>query len=265
MQWADEVKIETPEQIDVSLELAGLGSRFIAQLIDWGIKFGSLLALGLVGTVLLLLLGVTLEDKALAWLLLAIFVVIGFAFFFGFDTFFEVRFNGQTPGKMAAGIRVISEGGAPVDFSAACVRNLLGFADMLPMFYLLGGLIALLNTRGQRLGDMAAGTIVIRERAAQAPADSMSFASRLATDEIGFTTQQLAACAPGDRHILKSFFQRYEEMEDDSRDQLAYRLAQQFVQKTSYQPMSPIVSGRHAGAFLASLYRDLESAARHER
>jgi uncharacterized RDD family membrane protein YckC len=265
MHWADEVRIETPEQIDVSLEVAGLGSRFVAQIVDWGIKFGVIIFLGLLAAVLLLLLGVTFEDKTMRSLLLAGFIIIFYVMFLGFDMFFEVRFNGQTPGKMVAGIRVIREGGGPVDVSAACVRNVLGLADMLPIFYLLGGLIVLLNKRGQRLGDMAAGTIVIRERAADAPVDSMALVSHLATDQIGFTTNQLAACAPIDRHILKSFFQRYGEMDAVPRDQLAYRLAHQFMRKTSYRPPAPIANGRHASALLASLYRDLESAARHER
>jgi uncharacterized RDD family membrane protein YckC len=265
MQWSDDIRIETPEQIDLSLEVAGLGSRFVAKVLDGLIKWGTLLLAGLLVLVVLVLLDATSLGKTLPVLLIALLVALVYAFLLSFDIYYEVRHNGQTPGKKAAGIRVRREGGAPLDFRSACVRNLLSMADFLPICYLLGALLVLLNRRGQRLGDMAAGTIVIRERAVQPPAQLDGEIKSFALDGAAFTAEQLSACSPGDRHILRSFFQRYRQMEAQPRYQLAERLREAFLKKMPFQPAAPIMDDARAEAFLATLYRDLESWAKHGR
>jgi uncharacterized RDD family membrane protein YckC len=265
MQWSDDIRIETPEQIDLSLEIAGLGSRFVAKVLDWLIKGAILFVVGLLVVTVLGLLGATFSGKTVSVLLLVLLVALSYALLLGFDIYYEVRHNGQTPGKRFAGIRVLREGGAPLDFRSACVRNLLRMADLLPLCYLLGGLIALLNRRGQRLGDMAAGTIVIRERTVQPPAELDGQIKSLALEGVAFTAEQVNACSPGDRHILRSFFQRYEEMEEQPRYQLAERLREAFLKKMPSQPAAAIVEEARAEAFLATLYRDLESWAKHGR
>jgi uncharacterized RDD family membrane protein YckC len=262
MQWTDEVRIETPEQIDVELELAGLGTRFLAQLLDWLIKALLTAALALLVTVTAGLLGFSQAIESGSKLVLALGVVLGYLLWLGFDIFFEVRNNGQTPGKRSAGARVVREGGAPVDFQAACVRNLLGLADWLPMFYLLGALLILVTGKRQRLGDMAAGTLVIRERALDAPADVASQVEQFASPEYAFTASQLAACTPHDRQILRSFFQRHGQMDRDEQSRLALRLTELLQARMSYTPPAPIVSGQQGAVFLGSLLRDLEARSR---
>jgi uncharacterized RDD family membrane protein YckC len=262
MDWSDELQIETPEQVDVSLEIAGLGSRLVAWVTDGLIKIGFLIVLFLVGWILLALVGLKAGVGQPVAILL---VVLVFLFLIGYGIYFELWHNGQTPGKKRAGIRVIREGGAPLDFGAACIRNLLALADFLPFSYLVGGLLVLLTKQGQRLGDIAAGTIVIRERALGLPGDPMKEVERFATDELAFTADQLAACRPEDRHVLRSFFQRYRELDRQARKRLAVRLADEFCQKTSYQRRLPLSTDEEARAFLASLYRDLENLARHGR
>ncbi|HEV3167615.1 MAG TPA: RDD family protein [Isosphaeraceae bacterium] len=265
MEWTDEVRIETPEQIDVSLELAGLGSRFVAQVIDWAVKFGLILVFVVLVTFTMQILGISSASRIGEYMVAAVLVVLIYAFLLGCDIYWEVSSSGQTPGKRLAGIRVIREGGAPIDFTSACVRNILGMADCLPFFYLLGGFLVLLSPRGQRLGDMAAGTIVIRERSLAIPVQSQTEAERLATEEFHFTPQQISSYTPADRHILKSYFQRSGQMTPESRQQLAYRLASQFLGKTSYEPQPPLRQGPRAEVFLACLYRDLEDEARLSR
>lgn len=157
---------------------------------------------------------------------------------------------------------MIREGGAPVDFRSSCIRNVLWIADFLPSFYLLGGLLVTFTPRHQRLGDMAAGTLVIRERALRPPADVSKLVEELAAPEYTFTARQLAACAPEDRHILRSFFQRYRDMEPRARDRLARRMAATLVEKTAFGNDGPAIDAAEADAFLAGLYRDLESAVR---
>src|SRR6516225_881483 len=264
MEWIDKVRIETPEQIDVSLEIAGLGSRFVAWVVDLLYKTLFLVLLVLLAAIVSALLGSDPADFG-RMMVLAILLAIGTSFMLGYNIYFEVQRNGQTPGKKTAGIRVIREGGSPVDFSAAAVRNILALADFLPLFYLLGGFLVLLTPRGQRLGDMAAGTIVIRERALEAPREPTKEIDRLATPDFSFTGAQLAACSPNDRHILRSFFQRYQQLEAGSREKLARRLADEFIRKTCYQPI-PAMDGRLApDRFLACLYRDMETDARQGR
>src|SRR5206468_13021288 len=99
-------------------------------------------------------------------LVVAAGVVAGFLLWMAYDIYFEALHGGQTPGKKVAGVRVIGDGGGPIDFRAACVRNLLGLADALPVFYVLGAVLILVTGRRQRLGDLAAGTVVVRERVA---------------------------------------------------------------------------------------------------
>lgn len=265
MDWADDIKIETPEQIEVSLEVAGLGSRFVAKAHDWLIKWGVFTAIALALLLAGLILGIATDDQTTLILGASLAIVLFYAFLLGFDIYYEVLHNGQTPGKKAAGIRVIREGGAALDFQASCIRNLLGTADFLPAFYLLGGVIALLNDRGQRLGDIAAGTLVIRERAVQPPAELDPQIERLALEEFLFSAEQLGSCTAEDRYILRSFFQRSRELVARARGQLAFRLVETFTAKMAYLPRSPILEVDRAEGFLAALYRDLENLAKHQR
>jgi hypothetical protein len=90
---------------------------------------------------------------------------LSFVVFWGYYIFFEYRWNGQTPGKRMVGLRVIREGGYPVDAFSVIVRTLLRLLDLLPSFYFLG-IISILCTRNyQRLGDLLGGTIVVKQRA----------------------------------------------------------------------------------------------------
>jgi uncharacterized RDD family membrane protein YckC len=214
----------------------------------------ALLAALLVGSALQLPLGFVF------WAIIIISLIVVL-----YDIYFELSWNGQTPGKRIAGIRVIREGGAALDFRSACIRNVLKIADWLPSFFLLGGTLVLLTARRQRLGDLAAGTIVIRERVTDAPVEVSIEIERFATDEFTFTPDQLAACSPADRTILRSFFQRYNEMQPGPRDDLAYRLSRIFVEKTAYPLPAPLRTIERVESFLACLYRDLEKRARLER
>jgi uncharacterized RDD family membrane protein YckC len=267
VQWADDVRIETPEQIDVSLELTGLGSRFVARVVDWLVKIGLFVSVSLVVMMVLALLrgafgsATSLSNN----LVLAFWVGFAYLLFIAYDIYFEVRHNGQTPGKKRAGIRVIRESGAPLDFRSSCIRNLLAAADFLPVFYLFGGFLVLLTPRHQRLGDMAAGTLVIRERNTEAPGELSDSILKAASDEITFTADQLAPCLPDGRFILRSFFNRNRTMQPQARGELALRLANEFANKTRYQYTTPLDSPLSAEIFLASLYRDLEHLKQHGR
>jgi uncharacterized RDD family membrane protein YckC len=158
------LEIETPERIRVVHELAGIGSRFAAGTIDMTILF----LIWTVVSVLILTVGselaasLDLHGGAAAMAAIGVFYVVLWAYFLGFELFW----NGQTPGKWMLDLRVVSDAGGPASASAIFVRNLLRVADVLPLVvaHVLGGMVMFLNARAKRIGDLAAGTVVVRER-----------------------------------------------------------------------------------------------------
>jgi uncharacterized RDD family membrane protein YckC len=162
------VAIETPEQIALEVEIAGIGSRFVAYALD--LLWQSLvLVIAFVGALAIASAqGVALTSKnprdlfltrwSVALLSLSFFVVN-----FGYFTLFEMLWRGQTPGKRRVGLRVIREGGYPLNFTASFLRNLLRIVDFLPVGYAVGVTVAVLGSRWQRIGDLAARTWVVRE------------------------------------------------------------------------------------------------------
>jgi len=164
----DEIRIRTPENIEFSCELAGLGSRFIAYLIDTVLQLGFLAVVALMVTVVEALWprnGIESMIEAFQWgrhivivALLLFFAVI----FLGYYIIFEALAGGQTPGKRIAGIRVIRDDGSPVTIYESAVRNFFRVIDFLPLYNALGIILILVNGKRKRLGDLVAGTLVIR-------------------------------------------------------------------------------------------------------
>lgn len=192
-------------------------------------------------------------------LLLAVYLLINL----GYGTFFELKRNGQTPGKKFAGIRVVRDGGRPIDFRAAAVRNLLAVVDELPFLFLFGAVLVLLTPKRQRLGDLAAGTVVIRERVVGLVADPAEELAAMASDQFRFTPVQLAGLAPDDRSVLRELLTRFDEMDEAGRRKLALRMAGAYARKSGYPLDLADLDGYTAVEFLASLLRDLEEARRH--
>jgi uncharacterized RDD family membrane protein YckC len=151
VEYADRIEIATPEGVDLEVELAGLGSRFVAELLDYVLK-------GLVIGALAILLYAIGSGVATA-----VFLVLAFAVWFGYDVLFEVLAGGRTPGKRACGLRVVRTGGGPVGFRTSAIRNLLRIVDGPLTSYVAGMVAILVSKQNQRLGDMAAGTLVVRE------------------------------------------------------------------------------------------------------
>ncbi len=153
----EQLSIETPEQIDIRFQKAGIGSRFYAALIDTGLLALILFVGYYVNRNFITELGDTLGN----WLG-AIGGLLVFALFWGYYMVFEVASNGQSLGKRALGLRVIKDGGYPIGFADSAIRNLVRVVDFLPFFYGAGLLTMLVNGNWQRLGDFAAGTLVVK-------------------------------------------------------------------------------------------------------
>jgi uncharacterized RDD family membrane protein YckC len=158
MVFEDRLTLDTPEGVQLELTLAGVGSRFTAALIDALIQVAIVIALAVV-------LGYAVGiDPSGGGFSAAIFIVCLFGLFMGYDVAFEVLNAGRTPGKRMNGLRVVRENGAPVTFAPSAVRNVLRLIDILPGWYLVGISSILATKRNQRLGDLAAGTLVVRDR-----------------------------------------------------------------------------------------------------
>lgn len=156
------LRIITPENIPLELELAGLGLRFGALLIDLVVLSTFLILLWTLGAVLIALMqAVGQADFAVGLLIFTSFLCL-----FGYFILFEALWNGQTPGKRFMGLRVIQDSGFPVTFFSVANRNLIRIADFLPGFFGIGALSVFCSSQYKRLGDIVAGTVVIKERSA---------------------------------------------------------------------------------------------------
>ncbi len=262
MRWTDEMRIDTPEQIGLDLELAGLGSRFVAWFVDAVWKALLSVVIGVVGLVILALLSRANPFEESAPLVLALVLGLITTVSLGYGVYFEARWNGQTPGKWFAHVRVVRLGGAPVDVVAALVRNALAAVDYLPAFHLLGAVLVLTTANRQRLGDLAAGTVVVRERHAGDAPDSGDELIEGAAADVRFKPAELAALEPTDRAVIRSFLQRYDDMDRRGRERLARRMAAGYRRKTGHAGRPP-EDDDEARAFLAALLRDLEQYRRH--
>jgi len=164
VEYEDRLTIATPEGVDLDLPLAGLGSRFVAQLVDLVLKTTIIVGL-------LLLLGLAAgdggdtasQDDVSTGAAVAFAVLFIFALTFFYDVLFETLGTGRTPGKRLMGLRVLRAGGQPVGLRASVVRNILRLVDGIPLSYIPGTVAILATKRNQRLGDLAAGTIVVRD------------------------------------------------------------------------------------------------------
>ncbi|MDE0297849.1 MAG: RDD family protein [Candidatus Poribacteria bacterium] len=161
---SDHLSIETPEQIEIDYSVAGIGSRFYAALIDIAL----LLPILLVGSYVYVRAASDLDESLGNWLA-AIAGIATFALQWGYYMAFEITTNGQSPGKRALGLRVIKAQGYPISFSDSAIRNIVRVVDFLPLFYGVGMLTMLMNKNWQRLGDLAAGTLVVKEGAKASP------------------------------------------------------------------------------------------------
>ncbi len=156
--------LATPENVPISYDLAGLGSRFVAALLDSLIMLA--IQAGLL-TISLVTPAATASMRLLpdlATWIFAIGMLLSFLFLVCYPLLFEIAWNGQTPGKRKTGIRIIQDDGGPITPSAAVIRNLVRLVDFLPAYYIIGALAMLIDSKGRRLGDMAAGTVCVRER-----------------------------------------------------------------------------------------------------
>lgn len=231
MQGPQGHHVVTPEAVPLALDLAGLGSRMIATLIDGAIQFGIFfgVALFLAGT------GI----RGIPAFVLVIVVV--FLLFWGYFIAFEGLWDGRTPGKRAQRLRVVRVDGQPVGWTNVVVRNLLRVVDLLPGNYAVGAMFMLLGRRSQRLGDLAAGTLVVRERKPEVP-------TPLRLDATGATGRGLDAAGLGEREyaLLRSFLERRPTLDPAARRDLAAQVAAAIRPHVAHAAQAPWPGGDEA-------------------
>ena len=219
------VDVETPELVLLSYSIAGVGSRVLAALTDLVIAVVAMLVLVIALAVLAPGFPST-NAASLGWAA-AILILAQFAVVWGYYVLFEGLMDGQTPGKRIHRLRVVREGGFSVTFGVSAVRNLVRIIDMQPLLFYLVGLGSILMTRrGQRLGDIVAGTIVVRE-ALRAPA--MPLASAVSPDESAEAPALQTALSEDEFRVLDRFVQRSAALDPLRRAMLAGQLADRFA------------------------------------
>jgi uncharacterized RDD family membrane protein YckC len=276
-----EILVVTPENIEIEYEVAGIGSRFLANLLDTLLQMAIYTGLWIVVGVLALLVGLSASafSRALgqffAQISVALALIAGFLILWGYFIWFETAWNGQTPGKRQLGLRVIRDGGYPINVYGAIVRNLIRIMDGMPLVALIliilgvfdhqplagamGGLCILipvlcllLSDRYQRLGDFVAGTLVVKQRAPRVPTlEALAPPPRV-------LPEHLAPYALADigRHVyemtvpeyraVRHYIDRRWQLPPQTQQAAAIRLAVPLMQRLGIVPPEGVVSVNYA-------------------
>lgn len=230
--------IETPERVPLEFALASIGNRFFAVAIDHFLQFLTYFLVYWFFQSLSGIGGVENLDLFLAemskWTA-ALMIIVTFLLFTGYFIFFEWIWNGQTPGKRLLKLRVIREDGRPITLWESMARNLLRVVDAIPGFalpiYSVGLITVFLSNRDQRIGDIFAGTVVIRERTDEAPTFDQTFAEtigdtalRRVQKPISFKAE-IYKLSDNEIEVVESFLRRRWDLEEKQRLWMAWRVA----------------------------------------
>ena len=225
--------VATPENIAFTYDIAGIGSRFMAALVDALIYFLISIALALAFSSLTS----SVQDPSLESTLTAVYIGISFVLYWGYYILFELIWGGQSPGKRLVKLRVVRLDGTPATAGQIIIRNIARLVDIFPGFYAVGLVVMFLNSQSRRLGDFAAGTLVVREtqqltlqpiRLNNPPTPSLPNLPAPAMEE--------AAALPVNRlnrehrQLVREFVVRRGTMSDQQRAKLALQIGQAIAQ-----------------------------------
>jgi uncharacterized RDD family membrane protein YckC len=223
MSSADKLTIETPEQTSLEFRLAGIGSRFLALAMDTAIQVSTALVVLVALEVVYPL--ARLLGSVSQWMLAAA-LVGGFLLYEGYFAFFEAVWNGQTPGKRFARLRVIKDDGRPIGVYDALARNLLRIVDQIPGIYAVGVIVMLFSTQSKRLGDYVAGTVVVHEQAIE---EARPFAETGAG--VGTAAIDTSRVSIEEFQLIEAFLQRRDSLESGVRRGMAAQIARRLGTK----------------------------------
>lgn len=217
------ITVVTPENVKLDYELAGIASRCGAAVIDILIQIAAIAIL--VGVYFGL--EILLRFSAISWPT-AVLIVLGFLLWWGYYAFFETIWSGQTPGKRLLRLRAVKHGGTPVDVSSATIRSLIRAIDLGVFF--IGVISMLVTSNTQRLGDLAAGTIVVKERSEWK--GDLAQPQRISADNCAEAAlvKNIELVTPDQFETIKRFLDRGTELQPDIREQLAAKISGPLMQ-----------------------------------
>jgi len=250
------------------MPLAGIGSRFIALLIDTLIWAAAIVVLMIL--LWMLLPGIGAFSRVSAQWAVAIYLIALFLLNWGYFTLFEAFWNGRTPGKRIARIRVIQQSGRAIGLFESMARNFIRYVDQIPFFYAVGVIVVFATRRHQRLGDLAAGTLVVRDRIDESPlwgeTGARTFTAQVfpapSVPEphaaLSLPATGVAKLSPSDLEVLESFFARRLDLSLATRAAIAQRIADAIRAKSGLEPPP----GFSVETFLEATARELRDIAR---
>jgi uncharacterized RDD family membrane protein YckC len=212
MQYEDQRHIATPEGVQLALPLAGIATRFMALMLDLAIIFG---------VAFILLMASLVTAEAVAVIVASSLVLV---FYIGYFVIFEVAGGGRTVGKRAVGLRVVTDGGAPAGLRASLIRNLMLLLEGLPLFYAPAIVSALVTRNNQRLGDLMAGTLVVREVKAPRPHYYTPSPIPPIPPE-RYASWDVTAIGDNESVAVRAFLERRQQLEPGARAAIAAQLA----------------------------------------
>jgi len=261
--------IETPERVPLHFALASIGNRFLACAIDHFLQ-------GVILVVMVIALSLAANNARLEaaissapkWVQ-AVLILVGFLILSSYFAFFEWIWSGQTPGKRWLKLRVLREDGRPITFWEAAVRNLLRTFDIMPApFYSIGLISVFASTKDQRVGDMVAGTVVVREREAEAPAFAKVFAApvsdpalRRSFKPVDFSAS-LNTLTESEIQVVETFLRRRWDLADVPRQWMAWRVSLPIMYKI--RPTYDLATFTYEGFLEELLHRYMATHRYHQ-
>ena len=235
LKFFGEIRLRTPESVELEFPLAGIGSRAYALLVDYvliAIAMVSVLLIGLLLSYQTLAYAVQdpsdFRPSSIGWIM-AIMLLGLFAIFVGYFVFFETLWQGQTPGKRLAQIRVIREDGRPIGLPQATLRALLRVFDDI-LLGLVGFLFIVQGRQEKRLGDWVAGTVVIQELRVQNKTDKIIIRDEIKANQVADTMLEIAnfnSVTPDDFAVIQDYLNRRARFSVKAWETVSFRLAQQ--------------------------------------
>lgn len=218
----EHITITSAGGIEVKLDLVALGGRSYAFVMDWHIRFLAAVTYYFVGTYFFAggfnfsIAGLARTDSTTYYFAIALPALL---IYFLYHPILEVVMHGHTPGKRMAGIRIVSKDGRSASSGAILLRNVFRLIDSLPIFYVLGIIVCLINKQHLRIGDMAAGTVLVYDEKVSDKRLKLIMAH---DNTHTLSTQQ--------RELIAELLERWHELEARKRRQFARELLNKFGQ-----------------------------------
>ncbi len=230
MDPIEKLTIETPEQIALEFPLAGLGSRGMALMLDTLIQV-------VVAAIVAIIMALTSTDLSIYWAsagkwMVAAGIFFLFCLYWGYFALFEAFWNGQTPGKRQAKIRVISASGRPITVFESIGRNFMRAIDS-QLGYVVGAVAIAIDTKSRRLGDMVAGTVVVHEVQEQGDSYWYSQESKSATPA---PAEAVMTLTPEEFQLIETFLNRRLDLPNLQRLQSARDIADRVGTRLNVAP-----------------------------